>query len=229
MTGDASGDSQPNVQRVVTSREHARTYYNRIAKMYDVLAARSEWPMCKAGLEMLNVTARERVLEAGCGTGHGLIQLHHAVEDTGHVVGVDLSEGMLYQAKALLDQNHVVKGVNVCQADAFHLPFVPGHFDAVFSSFTLELFDTPEIPGVLAELGRVLRPGGRIGIVSLSHEGKQGLAAELYEWMHRRFPKVLDCRPIYVQRALEAAGFTIQSARIESMWLPVELVVALKG
>jgi len=228
MGDDASRDSQPNVQRVVTSRDQARSYYNKIARMYDLLAARSEGAMCEAGLELLAVTKHERVLEVGCGTGSSLVHLHHGVDGTGFVAGIDLSERMLERARALLQKRRITNGPELCQGDACHLPFAPEGFDAVFASFTLELFDTPEIPAVLAEFWRVLRPGGRAGIVSISREGKPGLVSDLYEWMHRRFPKLLDCRPIYVQKALESAGFTIQQTKLESMWLPVEIVVATK-
>jgi ubiquinone/menaquinone biosynthesis C-methylase UbiE len=40
------------------------------------------------------------------------------------------------------------------------------------------------------------------------------------------FPNLLDCRPIFVRRALEDAGFAIQQAAITSMWVPVEIVIA---
>ncbi len=54
--------------------------------------------------------------------------------------------------------------------------------------------------------------------------------AALYEWGHRRFPRLLDCRPIFVQRALEAARFSTQAAQTASLWgLPVEIVLGRKS
>ena len=98
-------------------------------------------------------------------------------------------------------------------------------------SFTLELFDTPEIPRVLAECQRVLRPGGRVVVVAVSkvaNKGTPGLVLKAFEWTHRHFPNLMDCRPIFVSRALEAAGFRVAEKRIEHMWVPVEIVMAVK-
>jgi len=74
----------------------------------------------------------------------------------------------------------------------------------------------------------VLRPGGRIGVVAITKEGKEGFAVEAYEWTHQHFPNLLDCRPIFVRRALEDAGFSIRNATIANMWVPVEVVVGAK-
>lgn len=118
----------------------------------------------------------------------------------------------------------------LCCGDGQVLPFRAEVFDAVFMSFTLELFDTPDIPRVLAEVRRVLTPGGRLGAVSMSKEGEAGTLLRLYEWVHMRWPAYVDCRPIYLERALKDAGFGIHSKERASMLgLPGEIIVALSG
>ena len=65
-------------------------------------------------------------------------------------------------------------------------------------------------------------------VVALSKEGKQGLIMKAFEWTHKHFPNLMDCRPIYVRRAVQAAGFEIKDVAIEHMWVPVEIVLAVK-
>jgi demethylmenaquinone methyltransferase/2-methoxy-6-polyprenyl-1,4-benzoquinol methylase len=77
-------------------------------------------------------------------------------------------------------------------------------FDAVFLSFMLELFEGA-IPEVLVEVRRVLRVGGRVGIVAMSNTGETNAMTDLYEWLHRRWPQFIDCKPINLFRALQAA------------------------
>jgi len=218
----------PEVLRVLQSKAEIRAFYNKISAVYDLLAEHSEGPVRQAGLDRLAVAAGERVLEIGYGTGHCVVHLAQAVGAEGKVFGIDLSEGMQARAHTRLQERHLLDRVELACGDATRLPYVDAGFDAVFLSFTLELFDTPEIPQVLAESRRVLRPGGRIGVVALTREGRDSVAVGAYEWTHRHFPNLLDCRPIFARRALEDAGFRTSHSSIMQMWVPVEIVIAKK-
>jgi len=221
--------SEPGVLRVFQSKSETKAFYNKIAKAYDLLAEHSEGPVRQAGLEKLAAQKGEKILEIGFGTGHCLVAIANAVGPEGKAYGIDISEEMLKHTMELAKRDGVADRMEVHCGDATHLPFTDGMLDAIFMSFTLELFDTPEIPKVLDECKRVLRPGGRIGVVGMSKEDAHGAVFDLYEWSHRHFPNFVDCRPIFVRRALEGAGFSVREAEKMTMWVPVEIVVAVKG
>jgi len=221
-------DDESGVLPVFQSKDETRAYYDKIAKVYDLLAEHSEQPMREKGLASLAPQPGERILEIGFGTGHCLVELAEAVGPEGKVDGIDISEQMLALTRKLLDESGVADRVDLACVDAEQMPYDDNLLDGIFTSFTLELFDTPEIPKVLAKCRRVLKPGGRLCVVSLSKEGKQGLVMKAFEWTHKHFPNLMDCRPIYVRRAVEAAGFQIANVAIEHMWVPVEIVLAVK-
>jgi ubiquinone/menaquinone biosynthesis C-methylase UbiE len=221
-------ERQGGVLRVLQSKAETRAFYDKISSVYDLLAEHSEGPIRQTGLDKLAVAPGERVLEIGFGTGHCLVQLAEAVGLEGKAFGIDLSEGMRARAEERLEKAHLINRVELSCGDAAHLLYPDGSMDAVFMSFTLELFDSPEIPLVLGECKRTLHVGGRIGVVAITKEGKNGFAVEAYEWTHQHFPNLLDCRPIFVRRSLEDAGFAIRDATITKMWVPVEIVVAEK-
>lgn len=228
MNRKQSSRKKPDILRVLQSKSDIRAYYNKIAKVYDLLSERSERPMRQAGLKMLDLVPGESVLEIGFGTGHCLVDLARAAGKSGKVFGVDLSENMIARTRRLLDQEGLSARVRLACCDAEFLPFASGRMDALFVSFALEIFDTPAIPKVLAEWLRVLKPGGRMVVVAVSKAGKTGVVVNIYEWTHRHFPNLLDCRPIYVRKAMQEAGFTIRESRLEKMWVPVEIVLGEK-
>ena len=156
------------ISRVTRSRQEARASYDRLSRWYDLLEGGWETPPRRSGLELLALQPGERLLEIGCGTGSTLAELPAGV----HAVGLDLSGGMLAQAAARLAKGGGRAGL--LQGEALRLPFPPAVFDAVFLSFTIELLDTQEIPAALAEMRRVLAPGGRVGVVALSRLGGAG-------------------------------------------------------
>jgi ubiquinone/menaquinone biosynthesis C-methylase UbiE len=210
---------EPEMERVTRPGKKARENYNAVARWYDLFAG-SEKEFTDLGLRMLDVQANEVILEIGCGTGHALVEI---ARRGGQVFGIDISENML---KAAQRKNHG-RRVDLCQADGLSAPFLAASFDAVFLSFTLELFNTPEIPRVLSECQRLLKEDGRIGVVALAKQ--EGLAVRIYEWFHRQMPNFVDCRPIHLQTVLKETGVHIQESKFKTMWgLPIEIVVAGK-
>jgi len=183
--------------------------------------------MC--GLEMLNVGEGQRVLEIGFGTGHNALELARAVGAPGRVCGVDLSARMCGITRSRLEKHGLLERVLLAQADGAFLPVGRSYFDAVFISFTLELFDTGEIPTVLRCCFEALVSGGLICVVTMAKMEKPNLISRLYEWGHRKYPQYLDCRPIYSRRSLQEAGFQVLDER--RMWLaglPIDVVLAQK-
>ena len=221
--------NETQISRVTRSKEEAKASYNMMSKWYDMLAGLAERKCRDAGLQKVSAKEGEIALEIGFGTGHSILALAQSVGNSGKVYGIDISEGMCNITQSRVREARLSERVELKCDDAAKLSFEANFFDAIFMSFTLELFDTPEIPIVLYECQRVIRSGGRICVVAMSKKGKANVIMRLYEWAHRKLPKYVDCRPIFVQEALEDAGFQILDVTEMSMvTLPVEIVVAEK-
>ena len=220
-----------SISRVNRSKEAARASYNRLSRWYDVIAGSTEKKYRDWGLEKLSAQPGESILEIGFGTGHCLLALAKAVGSTGHVIGLDISDGMLAIARQRLQAAGFGDRVKLHLGDAAKLDFIPaGSLDGVFMSFTLELFDNPEIPAVLQECQRVLKPGGRLAVVSMTKAEPPGMAVRMYEWFHEYLPNYADCRPIFARQAMQQAGFQMQDVSVSSMWgLPVEIVLGRRS
>jgi len=215
------------ISRVTRSKEVAKASYDRMSGFYDLLAGLSEKRYNDLGLILLHVQPGESVLEIGFGTGKTLLPLASIVGPVGRVYGLDISEGMVSKASARLREAGLSDRVELRCGDAVALPFPGGSVDAIFLCFTLELFDSPEIPLVLKKCRQALHSNGRICVVAMSNKGKPNTMTRLYDWAHQIFPNYVDCRPIDVQQALEAAGFRTKETRLMRMWgLPIEIVLA---
>jgi ubiquinone/menaquinone biosynthesis C-methylase UbiE len=212
--------------------ENNRAFYDRIAGAYDLMADASEKPARQAGLKALELRPGQNVLEIGFGTGNEIIDLADLVGPSGLVAGIDISAGMLDVTRKKLVVHAVKTPLDLRLGDARQLPWPDDTFDAVYTSFTLELFPAADIAAVLAEAKRVLKPGGKVGVVSMAEVkpgAKPSVLERAYVWMHRHFPHLVDCRPIEAGAVLAAAGFKIVKTIDMEIWtMPVAAVVGEK-
>jgi ubiquinone/menaquinone biosynthesis C-methylase UbiE len=220
---------QKAISRVDRSKTDSRLYYDRISRYYDMLGGGFESIPANKALDYLAIRRGERVLEIGFGTGKCLSRIAGLAGEQGVTWGIDISREMILKTRKRIQKRPLLDRLGLCQGDASKLPFPEALFDVVFIAFTLELFDSPEIPVVLSEIERVLKPGGRLGVVCLSKNQERLLAVRFYEWMHSKWPKYIDCRPIYVAASIEQTGFRIQLCETQRLViLPVEVVIAVK-
>lgn len=220
---------EQEISRVLRSKKQAMKTYDTLSSIYDWFIDPFEHLPKKTLLQLMDISEGEYVLEIGSGTGQCLQRLAADVGINGRAYGVDISSRMVFLSREKLREAGLSKRSVSIQADAANMPFKDSAFDVVFSSFTLELFDTPEIPAVLMEISRVLRNNGRLGIVSLSRKKEDHrILVELYEAFHHVFPSLVDCRPIFVKETIKDAGFRISDKKIMSLFgLPVEIIVGL--
>lgn len=127
------------------------------------------WRRATAGA--LAARPGERVLDLGCGTG----KLGRAVGPRAVVVGVDLSRRMLERARHFHG-----RALHLVQGSAVRLPFRAGAFDAAGSAFVLRNVD--DLPAALAELARVVRPGGRVALLDIT-----GPSNPVARWLFDRY------------------------------------------
>ena len=140
--------------------EGVETMFDRIAPVYDVMNR-----VMTAGLDQRwrRATVRavvepgDRVLDAACGTGDLAIIAAKAGAD---VTGLDFSEPMLERARRKSADVEWIRG------DLLALPFDDDSFDAATVGFGVR--NVADLPGSIAELRRVLRPGGRLGILEIT-------------------------------------------------------------
>jgi demethylmenaquinone methyltransferase / 2-methoxy-6-polyprenyl-1,4-benzoquinol methylase len=156
-----------------------RTMFDRIAPVYDAMNR-----VMTAGLdqrwrrETVRAVVRpgDRVLDAACGTGDLAVL---AARAGGRVTGLDFSEAMLARARRKAPELEWVQG------DLLSLPFADASFDAATVGFGVR--NVADLSRALSELRRVLRPGGRLGILEITRP--RGALRPFYSaWFDRVVP-----------------------------------------
>jgi ubiquinone/menaquinone biosynthesis C-methylase UbiE len=172
----------------------------QIPWLYDAACAVSEWTGLARWRRWLVEGARGRTLDLGCGTGRNL----PLYPPEARVVGLDPVRPVLGRARRR------APGVPLVRGSAEALPFRSGVFDTVVSG--LVFCSVPDPARGLAEVRRVLRPGGRLRMLehvrsTRSWKGRvQDAVQPCWTWL------MGGCRPNReTERTVEAAGFVIEA------------------
>ncbi|HEX3434719.1 MAG TPA: ubiquinone/menaquinone biosynthesis methyltransferase [Solirubrobacteraceae bacterium] len=168
-----------------------RTMFDGIAGVYDLLntamtaGLHHRWRARAA--DLVQVGAGSRVLDVATGTGDLAIELAARVAPDGRVVGSDFSEGMLTRARAKATSRKA-DGVELSfqWGDALALPYDDDAFDAATVGFGARNFS--DLARGLAEMARVVRPGGRVVVLEITTPTKPPLSLFYAVWFDRVVP-----------------------------------------
>ena len=161
-----------------------RAMFDRIAGLYDlmnsVMTAGMHHRWRRRAADLAQLSAGGRALDVATGTGDLAIELARRVGATGTVIGSDFSQEMLARARA--------KDATLTWewADALELPYPDDHFDAATVGFGARNFS--DLGRGIAEMTRVVRPGGRVVILEITTPTKPPLSTFFRVWFDHVVP-----------------------------------------
>jgi ubiquinone/menaquinone biosynthesis C-methylase UbiE len=139
-------------------------------------------------VERLALRTGATVLDVGCGTGASAIPAAMAVGPTGRVIGVDLADQLLDRAREKAQQ-HGLLNVEFRQGDMEDLGYRDGNFDAVISIFSV--FFVPDMTKQVAELWRMVKPGGQLAITTWGPQAFEPGATAFWAAVREHAPPAL--------------------------------------
>jgi len=196
---------------------HLAGAYERAAPTYERAGLAQHAPFSERLAQLVVLGPGGRVLDVGCGAGGALLPAARRVGPTGEAVGIDLATGMVERTREAAAEAGLEQ-VRAEVMDGVRLDYPDEHFDAVLCAFALAAI--PDTGAALAEMRRVLRPTGTIGVAvwtnllddawawesELNDEFAREVPAELLETAGRLFGRFGESASL--RAALEDAGFS---------------------
>ena len=170
-----------------------RAMFDRIAGFYDVMNSvmtvglHHRWRARAADLAALEPGGS--ALDVACGTGDLAIELARRVGSGGDVIGSDFAEEMLERARAKAAAG-VAGGADIVWewGNALELPYASARFDAATVGFGARNFS--DLDRGLAEMTRVVRPGGRVVVLEITTPRRPPLSTFYRVWFDRVVPLI---------------------------------------
>jgi demethylmenaquinone methyltransferase / 2-methoxy-6-polyprenyl-1,4-benzoquinol methylase len=194
-----------------------RAMFDRIAGLYDVMnsvmTAGMHHRWRARAVELAALGPGSRALDVATGTGDLAVALSAAVLPGGEVVGCDFSDEMLARARAK------APALRFEWADALALPYADDEFDAATVGFGARNFD--DLDRGLAELVRVVRPGGRVVILEITQPTREPLASFYRGWFDHLVPAIGAI-------AGDAAAYSYLPSSVRRFPSPIELAALME-
>lgn len=177
-------------------KDNSSVGYNKISRIYDVSRAANAETVEKL-VRLLHASSESMLLDLGCGTGNYTAALQQVTQS---VLGIDMSIGMIKQARAKFPELQLVCG------DVTNIPFDSETFDGAFTIQVLHHVKKKDT--FLREAHRVLRKDGYLAVDSCSHKQMRAF------WYYHYFPKGLEADLTRIPDSdrivslLERAGFS---------------------
>ncbi|HEU4975080.1 MAG TPA: bifunctional demethylmenaquinone methyltransferase/2-methoxy-6-polyprenyl-1,4-benzoquinol methylase UbiE [Baekduia sp.] len=194
-TGDGGRIPAAAADRGTLPEPQVRAMFDRIARVYDlmnsVMTAGLHHQWRRRAADLAQVGPGDRVLDVATGTGDLAIELASRVGAGGEVVASDFSEEMLVHARSKVDSGRARPGsapIRFEWANALELPYADGEFAAATVGFGARNFS--DLDRGLAEMARVVRPGGHVVILEITTPQRPPLSTFFSLWFDRLVPMI---------------------------------------
>jgi ubiquinone/menaquinone biosynthesis C-methylase UbiE len=209
--------------------EQARRFYDRIGRGQDARPL-SERRALDALAAQGDFGRAATVVEFGCGTGRfGARLLREELPDDATYLGLDVSPHMVHLARAAVAPWAGRSRIELTDG-AIRLPVPDESADRVVSTYVLDLLSPVDVTAFVAEARRVLRPGGRLAIASLSpgRTVPARLVTRLWQTVWSLNPALLGgCRPLRLGGLLDSEEWGVLSSfPVTDLFLSSDVVVA---
>lgn len=190
----------------------ARNYYDRFSKIYDLVSSDLYYKEPrKFAIEKLNIKPNQTILNIPCGTGQNFSYFQHYLKNTGQIIAIDLSEGMLKVAENKTNKKGW-KNIKTLSGDATKINqnWIDEHiekdlrFDSVFCDLGLSGF--PDWQNIIDNMISLLKPFGKIVIMDWYIE-KPSLRGKFIKWIGKGEVN----RPLYQYLEKRVVNFELKN------------------
>ncbi len=191
---------------------YVRALFGRIARVYDLMNRLMTVGMDRRWRDFaarrLALGPDETALDLGTGTADLAIAVARRSPPSAHIIGVDFTPEMLDQGRAKLARLQLADRIELRQGDGARLDFADNTFDSCCSAFVVR--NLADLPGGFAEMLRVVKPGGRVVCLEMSHPRNRVFAA----LFHLYFDRMVPWLGRLVGRAFEAYSYLPTSVSV---------------